>query len=107
MEGYTQSGINMEWDTHGVQYIRSRTHTWIGKWDTDTECDTQRVGYTYGVGYTRSGIITEWNTYTEWDTHGVKYTRSEVHTECGVRYTRSWVYTEWDTHGVGSEVYRE
>ena len=37
------------------------------------------------------------------------YTRSEVHTKWGVRYTRkSGVHTDWDTYGVEyirSEVY--
>ena len=49
--GHTGSEIHTEWDTHGMEYTRSRI---------------------YGVGYTWSVI------HTDWDTHGVGYTRSEI-----------------------------
>lgn len=57
------------------------------------------------MGYKRSEIHTEWDTYTEWGTHGVGYTRSEIQ-RVGYRvgYTWSGIHTEWGTHGVG---YRE
>ena len=47
-----------------------------------------------GVGYTWSGIHIRSGIHTEWSTHRVEYTQSEVHIEWGVRYIRSWVYTD-------------